>query len=127
MPFPEVLDQIADLHHLDRVESHGGLIEDDDLRTAQERLGDPDALLISFGQIFNEPVRHIADLGLFHDPLHLVRQPLPRHLLRLRDKSQILPRRLLQIERRLLRQVADQLLRFHGMLKDVVSADGHRA
>jgi len=46
----KLADQVADLDDLQRVKAHGGLIQNDDLGIAQQRLSDADALLVAFGK-----------------------------------------------------------------------------
>ena len=50
------LDQRADLRDLPRVEPDGGLVEDQHLRIAQERLRQTDPLPVALGELADQPV-----------------------------------------------------------------------
>ena len=120
---PEVLYEVADLDYLPGVEAHGGLVEDDDLRVAQQGLGDAHALAIALGEVLYEPVRDVAYLRDGHDALHLLCELGPAQALSVSDEGEIFPRRPVHVERRLLRQIAQQPLRRARLLKDVVPVD----
>ena len=77
----EFLDQLADLYDLLRVKTYRRLIENQSLRIADQCLCESDSLLISFGQIFDQSVRHIRDVQLIHDPGDLCLAVLARHFL----------------------------------------------
>jgi hypothetical protein len=47
---PELAHEVANLHDLVRVEAAGGLVEDEDVRLVDQRLGEADALLEALGQ-----------------------------------------------------------------------------
>ena len=124
---PEVLYEVADLDYLPGVEAHGGLVENDDLRVAQQGLGYAHALAVALGEVLDEPVRDVAYLRDGHDALHLLSELGPAQALRVSDEGEIFPRRPVHVERRLLRQIAQQPLRRARILKDVVPVDLHLA
>ena len=117
------LDQGADLDDLLGVQAHGGLIQDHHLRVPQQSLGDAHPLAVALGEVLNEAVRHIGDLGHLHDPADLLRQGLVLDSLGPAHEGQVLPGRPVQVQRRLLRQVADKALGLLRLLEDVVAVD----
>ena len=60
--------QIDDLR---RVETHGRLVQNDELRTAQQRLRHAHALLVALGQVLHQPVGNVQCSGDGHDPVQL--------------------------------------------------------
>ena len=77
--------------------------------------------------MLNEAVRHIGDLGHLHDPADLLRQGLVLDSLGPAHEGQVLPGRPVQVQRRLLRQVADKALGLLRLLEDVVAVDADGA
>src|SRR5204862_5917098 len=62
----ERLDEGTDLGDLLRVEADGGLVEDQDVRVADDGLRETDTLAIAFRELPDEPVLHLADEALVH-------------------------------------------------------------
>lgn len=87
----------------------------------------PHALAVALGEVLDEPVRDVAYLRDGHDALHLLCELGPAQALRPADEGEIFPRRPVHVERRLLRQIAQQPLRRARLLKDVVPVDFHLA
>ena len=127
MLLPQLPDQVADLDDLQGVQAHRGLVQDDVPRIAQQRLGNAHTLPVALGQVADQPLLHLGQAGLPDDPVHLAGNLLARNALGLRHKAQILPGRLVGVERRDLRQVADALLGLPRLLEDVVPVDLHLA
>ena len=77
MPFSQIPDQAPDLCNLLGVQPYGGFIQDQHRGIADKRLGQPYPLLISFGQIADQPSLYFLQL----DPLtDLLQMFLPRLL-----------------------------------------------
>ena len=127
MILAQLLDQAADLNHLSRVQAHGGLIQDDDLRTAQQCSGQAHALTVALGQVLDQPVLHLRKTGAVHGLLHLGGAVGLLYLFQLGHEHQILPGSHIHIQGRLLGQIAHTCLRRAGLLQNVVSVDGHGA
>ena len=117
----EFLDQLADLYDLLRIKTYRRLIENQSLRIADQSLCKSDSLLISLGQIFNQPVRHIRDTQLLHDPGDLCLAVLARHFLELRCKCQVLPHRHIRIKRRNFRQIPDRALCLLRLIENIIA------
>ena len=124
---PSLLDERADLDDLQRVQAHGGFVQNDDLRVAQQGLGDADALLISLGQRGDALVAHGRHARLLQDLADLPPELCAAQALGLAHELQVLHRVFVHVEGRLLRQVADPLLGLLGLLEDVESIDAHAA
>ena len=124
---PEALYKLAYLDYLLRVEADGRLIKDDDLWVSEQRLRDADALAVALREIADEPVRHVGDLRDLHNLRDLPLDIALGDALCLGDKLQVLPRRAVDVQRRLLREVADELFGLVRVLEDIVSVDAHIA
>lgn len=122
---PQFFNQVPYLNDLDGVQAHGGFIQDDDLGIAQQGLGDPHPLLIALGQGGDAAAGHTLDSGLTD---HLVDLPLqfrPTQALGLSNEPQVLLRRLVHVERRLFREIADQPFGLLRLLKNVVAVNAN--
>ena len=122
---PQPFDQIPDLNDLLGIQSHCRLIQDDDLRITQKRLGKTGSLPIPLRQVADQAPRHLRHPGGFHGLRH---KPLPvffLQFLQLSGKIQILPDRHIRIQRGNLRKITDALLCFLRLLKDIVTVDDH--
>ena len=109
-----------DFHDLLRVQPHRGLIQDHHLLVPQQGLGNAHLLLVSLGEVLDEPLGYRLDLGNRHDPAHLFLQGAPRQALGLYHKGEVFQRRPVQVEEaaRAGSQCAACLGR---ILKDIVS------
>ena len=116
-------DQRPDLQDLQGVQSHCGLVQDHDLRCAQQGLGNAHPLPVALAEGIDAPAAHLADAGLLDGILDLSPQSISPQALCLAHESQILCRRLPQIERRLFRQIADPPLGLLRLLVDVIAGD----
>ena len=123
--FAKRADQLPDFQNLPGVEANGRLVQNDDLRVAQHRLGDSYPLAVALGQVLHQPVRHVQCPGLDHDLLQLGGNFLLRNALGPGDEAQVLPGRPVQIQRRLLREIPDAAFGLGGILEDVEAVDFH--
>ena len=121
MVFAQGLDKGPDFHDLLGVQPHRGLIQDHHLRVPQQGLGNAHPLLVSLGEVPDEPLGYRLDLGNRHDPAHLFLQGAPRQALGLSHKGEVFQRRPVQVEGRPLGQVANAPLGLGRILKDIVS------
>ena len=64
---PQPADQITDLDDLFRIQTSRGLIQNNNLRVAKDRLCQSDSLTVSFRQVLDQTVLHIGDLHQIHD------------------------------------------------------------
>ena len=83
------------------------------------------ALAVALGQRRDAPVLHGGDPGFFHHFGNLALQFFAPQALGLAHKAQVFARGFVQVQRRVLRQVADQPLGFVRLLIDVVPVDAH--
>ena len=125
MVFSQLLDQFPDLRNLPGVQSYGGFIQDNYLRVSQNGLGNANPLFIAFGQIFNQPVGNVLNLGDRHNVGELIGNVGFPDALGPGYKGQILPRGPVQIQRRLLREITNQLFRLLGFFKNVETANAN--
>ena len=71
MAFPQLPDQSADLDDLCRVKAHGRLVQNDELRRAQQCLRNAHALAVALGQTADEPGQHLFQPGAAGSFAHL--------------------------------------------------------
>ncbi len=74
MVFPKRCDKLANLYDLLRVETHGGLVQNDDGRHTHKSLGEAYPLAVTFRQVPYQTVFHVVKFGQVHD-LADVRHP----------------------------------------------------
>ena len=123
MGFAQLLDEVADFDNLNRVESDGRLVQNDDLRIAQKRLCNPNTLSVTFGECANESVTHLLNARTLHCAVNFPAQLLSPQSLCLPNKSQIFLRCFIGIERRLLWEISDQPFGLFGLLQNIKAAD----
>ena len=117
----QIPDQGADLNDLLGVQAHGGLIQNQHLGETQQGLGQAHPLPVALGQVAQQPAPHAGDAGELHYPGRLL-SPVPLgHLFQPGGKLQVLLRRHIQIQGRLLGQVADGLFGLLRLLGDAVA------
>ena len=82
-----LLSQLADegthLQNLLGVQAHGGLIQNQHLGEAQQRLGQAHTLAIALGQVADEAAQHLVHSGHPGYPVHLGLPLTLRHLFQL--------------------------------------------
>ena len=120
MRLAQLPDELTDLDHLCGVKADRGLVEDDQLRAAQQGLCNADPLPVALGQAADEPGHHVIQPGPMGRFPHLFLPVGPLHALELGREEQILLHRHLRVERRLLRQVAHARLGGIGFLRQRV-------
>ena len=111
-------DQIADLNDLLGVEAYRRLVENDDLGRADECAGDAHALAVALGQVLDDTTPDVPDA---HHLADLTDVSLAGELaaLQLVVEVQVLVHRHVQVEGRLLGQVADLLFGVEGIPQHV--------
>ena len=122
-PFaPKLADQIPDVDNLLRVESVCRLVEDDDLRIADDGAGDSDSLAVALGEIFDHSVHGVLD---FDDPTDFrnVFLAVKRAFFQIINEIQVFLDRHFKVKRRHFRQKADFFLDGHRMLQYIESVD----
>ena len=121
----KVADQAADFLNLDRVQAHGGLVQDHHRRVVDNRLGDADALLETLGDVADQAptdvLKAAAGLGLFARCAHLPsRDPAQAG-----TEIKVFVDRQVAVQRRGFGQVAQLRLGVHRLLQHVDAADPH--
>ena len=124
--FAQLLDQAAHLNHLRRVQPHGGLIQNDDLGAAQQRLGDAHPLAVPFGQVADQPGHHAGQAGAAGRLFHLGLPPGPAHPFQGGGKAEVFLHRHFGVEGRRLGQIAHAGPGGVRLLGQRVAADRHR-
>ena len=116
------LDKGANFDDLLRVESDCRLVQDKHLGVADKRLRQSDTLLVALGQVADNAPGYVGDL---HQAANLRQVGFPRQLafLEIVNEIKVLHHRHVEIERRLLRKVADILLCAHRILQDIHAVD----
>ena len=99
-------DEVADLDDLRGVQTHGRLVQNDELRAAQQRLCNAHPLTVALGQTADDPGQHFFQPGTAGSSQHLLFALRVLYPLELCHKVQILLHGHFRVERRLLRQVA---------------------
>ena len=127
VPAGQTADQRADLDDLPGVQADRGLVQDDDLREAEDRLGEAHPLPVALGKVPDQPVPHGRQLGELHDLVHRVGPSGPGELLQLRCEGEVLQGRHVRIQGRLFGQVADAAPDRVRLLEQIVAVDGHAA
>ena len=122
--FSECTNQVADFNDLLGVQTYGRLVENDDHRIADQCLRNADALPVALGQVADYALAHVAD---FDDIAYLLQVlfPVQRTAFEVVVKIQIFVDRHVQVKRRLLRQIADQLFCAERVGKNVDAIDLH--
>ena len=124
MILPQFPDQIPDFDNLQRVQTYGRLVQNDNFRVSQNGLRDAYTLLIPFGQILDQPGTHGGQRGFGNHPVHTVIQRFPFHPFGLSHKIQVFLRRHIHIQRRQFRQISDAGFGFHRVFINIVTVDG---
>ena len=114
-------DQFTDLHHLLGVQPHGGFIQDDDLRKAQNGLGQAHPLAVALGQVPDQPGAHLLQVGQSQHLVQLLLLLLSGDPLQLCAEGQILLHGHVRIQRRQFRQIPDTGLGSLRLLQNVVA------
>ena len=87
----------------------------------------PDALLVSLGEVLDQPPAHVGDLQHLHGPLHALLAARAGHALDVADEREVVADGHVQVQRRQLGHVPDLLLHRLRLLQDVVPVQLHRA
>ena len=121
VPLTQVADQRADLEDLDRVQARCGLVEDQDRRIVQHRLGQAHPLPESPRELADDPVLDLVESASADDLGDRPLQPRPRHVLEPGPEPQELPHPHLAVERHALRQIADLPAHLQRLVEHVVA------
>ncbi len=113
-------DQRADLANLNRIETGGRFVEDQDVRIVNHRFGQADALAIPFGKMAEDAVFDVNEPATVQDLADCDVTARAGHVLELRAIAQILIDTHFQIERHAFGEVADFAADFQGFVEDVV-------
>ena len=108
-----------------RIEPGHRLVQEHDARIVDERLRDPDALLISLRQLGNDPILNVGDIDRIHHPRHFIGQQRALDAFDLRHETQISCHRHFGIERRVFRQVPDPFADLQRLIGDIETIDVH--
>ena len=125
MGLAQLFYQIPNFNDLDGIKAHGGFIQNDDLRRAQQGLGNTHPLLIALGKRGDPAAAHLFDSGALYGVLNLPLQFFSANSLGFPYKAQVFQRRFILIERRLLRQISDQPFGFFRLFENIITADPH--
>ena len=121
----KLLDQISDLDDLDGIKADGRLIQNDDLRSAEQRLRNAHALPVALGKRGNSAVSNWLNARARHGIGDLYRQLRSAHPLSLPYKAQVFHWCFVQVERWLLGEIADEPFGLFRLIKNIVAADAH--
>ena len=123
----QLADQGAKLNHLRRIQPHGGLVQNQHFRVAQQRGGQAYPLPVPFGQVADQAMGHIDGCHPVHGFAHLFGPLGAGHPAQLGHKAQVFLHRHFRIEGRLLGQVSQLTPCLHGLFQNIMPADDHTA
>ena len=63
----QLLDEVSDLDDLVRIEAAGGLVEDEHFGRMQDRLGQPNPLLVALREVLDVAVQDVSNAALVGD------------------------------------------------------------
>ena len=118
MILAKVAEEVSDLDDLLRVKADGRLVENDDLGRADESLRNADTLAVALREIFDQTFVDVADLDDLADLLEVL-LAVELAALEIVVEDEIFLDGHIEVERRLLGQIADVLLGFERIVKDV--------
>ena len=111
----EHTDEVSDFDDLLGVKTDGRLVQDDDLGIADECLRDADTLTVALGQIADDTLVHVRDLGNFADLLNVL-LAVEGALFQLIHEVEVFRNRHVEVKRRLFGEITHQTLCFGGIL-----------
>ena len=115
----QVLDHFAGLDDLVRIESAGGLIQDQNVRVVDDGLGEPDALPVALRELADDLLSHIGHVAAFADFADAALQIGSGQAFKFADELQVVADGHVGIEGGRFGQVADALLDFERLFEDV--------
>jgi hypothetical protein len=116
---PQVDNKIPDFQDLFGIEARGGFVQDQHFRVADHGLGQPYPLFVALGQVFDKPAGNVVNADSLHNPVHPVLFLFWGDLFDLSGKGKVLGNGHVHIKRRIFGQIADLLLYFRGIFKNV--------
>ena len=119
----EGADQLTDFHGLLRIQAHGGLIQDQQLRRAAQGLGDTGPLAVAAAEVAQEAGRDLGEAAEGDDFLHMGADGLLFYFAQLADKAQVAGDRHFVVERGPFGQITDHPLAGGRIFLQVLSAD----
>ncbi|MCZ7686445.1 MAG: hypothetical protein M5U28_49885 [Sandaracinaceae bacterium] len=122
----DLLDELADLDRLVRVEAAHRLVEDEDGRLVDQRLREADALLVALGELADGLRDHVLEADLLDHRQRAALRRLALEAPHRGDPLEVLEHEHLPVERRALRQVADRAAHPERVLPDVAAVDLRR-
>src|SRR3989475_13326698 len=123
----ERLDPIADLGHAARIQSRGGLVEDQEFGLIEKRLRDREALLHSLRKLLDSVVRPVRQLDFLEDRLAAAFNLVLRHAAKASHVRERLERRQVTVELRRLNHGADAGESPGRLLTDIDAEQGGAA
>ena len=108
----QAFDELARLVDLLRVETHGGLVQDEHVGVVDEGLSYADALLIALGQLADTRGAHVFDVAHLEDVLEPLANAARGQALELGHEGEVALDRHFGVQWHTLRQVADALAHF---------------
>ena len=115
----QALDQVADADDLQGIQAAGGLVEDQDVRVVDQRLGQAGALLVALGQ-FADVLLVLGDQAAGLDaPVEALAQPVAGQAAGLADEGQVLVHVHVQVQGNIFGQVADPAPHGERLLQDI--------
>ena len=118
-------DEAAQLDDLRRVEAHGGFVQNDELRTAQQRLRHAHPLAVALREAADEPGQDIFQTGTVGGRLHLCRAVGFLDAFQFGGKVEVLGHRHLRVKGRLFRQITHAGLGGVGFLGQRMARHRH--
>ena len=126
----EVMDDLLDIAHRDRVDPGKGFVEQDELGVGGQRASNLHAASLTAGQAHAEAVGDMVDMEFLQQAFQFCLTPgAVQVLARFEDGHDVVGHRQLAEDRGFLRQVADAgaCATVHGLVTDVEVVDQHAA
>jgi len=121
MGLTEVSDEVSDFDDLLRVETYGRFVEDDNRGIADESLSNTYTLTVAFGEVLDETVLNVVDLGDLSDFVEVL-CPVELAVFDFINEIQVFVYGHIHVKRRLFGKETDELFRFVRIFENVDAA-----
>ena len=123
----QVFDQLSHGTDLVRVQPDRRFVQNDQLRFVHQRVGQANALAVTFGQVADNPAAHVRQPALLHHDLSTTAAAADAESFQSRAKLEVFAHAHVKVQRIVLRHVADAPPHCVGLGKNVVACDARRA
>src|SRR5882762_7516876 len=125
MVLAEVFDQLANGTNLVRIQANGWFVQNDQFRLVDKGVGQPNALLVTFGEVANDFTVDISQPALLHDGLGALAAAAALESFKRRAKAKVFTHPHVAMQRVIFRHVADAPTDLISLAEDVSSRHAH--